>query len=73
MLSFTGMLTCGYHHAKPFNQGYALQIQWDAAIEIPVPSMARTGTLRSGQTPTSRLMSVKDPLRTLNKSGTFVE
>ena len=32
MLSFTGMLTCGYHHAEPFNQGYATPYKFSGTL-----------------------------------------
>ena len=32
MLSFTGMLTCGYHHAEPFNQSYATPYKFSGTL-----------------------------------------
>jgi arylsulfatase A-like enzyme len=32
-LSFTGMLTCGYHPGEPFNQGYEAPFRFDGRIE----------------------------------------
>ena len=32
MLSFTGMLTCGYHHAEPFNQGFATPYKFSGTL-----------------------------------------
>ena len=32
MLSFTGMLTCGYHPGEPFAQGYAPPYRFDGTI-----------------------------------------
>ncbi len=32
MLSFTGMLTCGYHHAEPFNLGYVTPYKFSGTL-----------------------------------------
>ena len=32
MLSFTGMLTCGYHHAEPFAQGYETPFEFEGRL-----------------------------------------
>lgn len=32
MLSFTGMFTCGYHHAEPFNQGYTTPYKFSGTL-----------------------------------------